>query len=188
MKKLTLIVGILVGAVFLGIAINSIYKRNKTKALSPEAKARYEKDDLNVTVHYCRPYKKGRAIFGELVPYGDKWRTGANEATVLATNQEILVNGKKLRSGRHQLITIPYPDHWTIIINWDVPGWGINLETGKVYHNKKMDELVFDVPVIKQSSVTEQFTISFDEAEQNAELALRWDSVKVSFPVAAIKQ
>lgn len=187
MKKFTLIAGILVGAIILGFSVYFANQRKQSKQYSPEAKARYEKEDLRITVFYNRPYKKGREIFGKLVPYGKMWRTGANEATVVANTKDILIDGKVLKSGRHHLITIPYADHWTIILNADVPGWGINQETGKVYHNAKEDELVFDLPVIKQSSVTEQFTIAFDQKQNDLlGLSLAWDSVLVNIPVSRI--
>jgi hypothetical protein len=186
MKKVWLALGVLIGIAFLGIAIYGIQLRKQTKALSPEAKTVYASDDLELAVFYSRPFKKGRKIFGDLVPYGELWRTGANEATVFATSKDILVDGRILKRGRYQVITVPYPDHWSIIINSDIPGWGINTENGKVYHNIKEDVLVFDAPVTKQTTFTEQFTISIDENPSLA-LSFLWDSTKVTVPLGRIE-
>jgi len=186
MKKIWLGVGVLIGIAFLGVAIYSIRLRSQTKTLSPEAKVAYDNSDLELTVFYCRPSKKGREIFGGLVPFGELWRTGANEATVFACNHDVLINGQRIESGRYQLITIPNPDHWTFILNSDLPGWGINTESGKVYHNLKTDVLVLDVPVIKQTIPTEQFTIAFEEDKESLLLSLVWDSTKVVIPIQRI--
>jgi Protein of unknown function (DUF2911) len=180
MKKLLLIVGVVVAVGLLGV---STYMRNKEKSLSPETKAVYKEDGLELVVFYSSPSKKGREIFGGLVPYGELWRTGANEPTVFATNKDVLINGQKVKEGRYQLITIPYPDRWTIILNSDIPGWGISQETGKVYRNTKTDVLVFDSPAIKQTSSAEQFNISLDKKTENVELTFLWDSTKVIVPI-----
>ncbi len=188
MKRFGLVVGVLVG---LGILMSAVFMANlrkKDKALSPEDKARYRDAELELVVFYNRPFKKSRKIFGELVPFGQLWRTGANEATIFACNENILMNGQKLSSGRYHLITIPYQDRWTVIINSDIPGWGIEKKTGKVYHNPKTDVLVFDTPVIKQSKSYEQFTISFDKEGEKLFLSMRWDSTRVNIPIQKIEE
>ncbi|NOS92414.1 MAG: DUF2911 domain-containing protein [Cyclobacteriaceae bacterium] len=180
MKKILLIIGIIVAA---GVIITPLYIRSKDKALSPEGKVVYETGQHHLIVFYSRPYKKDRLIFGGLVPYDQVWRTGANEATVFSTDEDIHINGKLLRSGRYQLLTIPHEDHWTIIFNSDIPGWGINLQTGEVYHNKRADVLITEVPVTKKTSSVEQFTISIGETDAKVNLALEWDDVQVVVPI-----
>src|SRR5688572_13451014 len=98
----------------------------KTKSFSPEGEAVFTKEDLMVKVFYNRPYKKGREIFGSLVPYDKVWRTGANEATTFETSRDLTIEGKTLKAGKYSLWTIPRPDSWTIIFNSEYGQWGIN--------------------------------------------------------------
>ncbi|MBI3218852.1 MAG: DUF2911 domain-containing protein [Bacteroidetes bacterium] len=180
MKKILLIIGIIVAA---GVIIIPMYFRSQDKALSPESKVVYENGEHQLAVFYSRPYKRGRLIFGGLVPYDQVWRTGANEATVFSTDEDIHINGQLLQSGRYQLLTIPHEDRWTIIFNSDIPGWGINLQTGEVYHNKRADVLITEVPVIKKTSSVEQFTISIGETNAKVNLSFEWDDTQVLVPI-----
>lgn len=180
MKKILLIIGIIVAA---GVMIIPMYFRSQDKALSPEGKVVYESGEHQLAVFYSRPYKRGRLIFGGLVPFDRLWRTGANEATVFSTDEDIHINDKLLQSGRYQLLTIPHKDHWTIIFNSDIPGWGINLQTNEVYHNKRADVLITDVPVQKLKTTTEQFTIAMAEADAKLNLYFEWDDTQVIVPI-----
>ena len=80
--------------------------------------ARYK--DAYIKITYSRPHKKGREIFGGIVPFGEVWRTGANEATEITTTKDILVNAVLLKAGTYSLFTIPDKIKWTIIINREV--------------------------------------------------------------------
>ncbi|HSM62951.1 MAG TPA: DUF2911 domain-containing protein, partial [Gillisia sp.] len=105
--KLTIVViAIIVGGVLLW--------RYATKARSPEDTSVYSEGTLEMEVVYNRPNKKGRVIFGELVPYGEVWRTGANEATTFSTNKNIFVDGSELKEGTYTLWTIPEKDSWKV--------------------------------------------------------------------------
>jgi hypothetical protein len=172
----------------LGLIGISFYVRYKEKSLSPERKAKFEGAGFSVYVQYSAPYKKGRKIFGGLVPYGELWRTGANEATVFATDNPITIQGQKIPNGRYHLVTIPHPDHWTVILNSDIPGWGIDIESGVIYHNPKEDVLVVDVPVQSLPSVAEQFNISFEKMASGVYLIFRWDDVLVAVPITKSAQ
>ncbi len=184
-RRPLLVIGTLLGVGMIGV---SFYIRNKEKSLSPERKAKFETGDLSVYVQYSAPYKKGRKIFGGLVPYEKLWRTGANEATVFATLNSININGLEIPRGRYHLITIPYPDHWTVILNSDIPGWGIDIESGVTYHNPKEDVLTVDVPVQSLPSAVEQFDISFEKMADGASLVFKWDDVRVSVQIAKSKK
>jgi hypothetical protein len=97
MKK-NLKFGIIGAVVFTLIILGGYYFSNiRTKSYSPEDIVAYQHDDLQLEVFYNRPYKKGREIFGGLVPYDQVWRTGANEATTFQTNKDIMVDGSLLR-------------------------------------------------------------------------------------------
>lgn len=153
----------------------------KTKSFSPEGEAVFTKEDLTVKVFYNRPYKKGREIFGSLVPYDKVWRTGANEATTFETNRDLTIEGKTLKAGKYSLWTIPRPDSWTIIFNSEYGQWGINSKA-EANRDPARDVLKVDVLAVEQSQVFEQFTISFNKTGEDAEMVLIWDKTLVSLP------
>lgn len=138
--------------------------------------ARYK--DTYLKVVYSQPHKRGREIFGKTVPFGQVWRTGANEATELTVTRDITINGQPLKAGTYSVYTIPYPETWTIIINADVGMWG------SYNYNAKQDVVRFDVPVQKLTgAVYEAFTIMIEQRTDTAFILLLWDTTKVSFPV-----
>jgi hypothetical protein len=144
---------------------------------SPAAIARIRYKDAYVKVTYCQPHKKGREIFGKLVPYGQVWRMGANEATEITTTRDIQVNGQLLRAGTYALFSIPEKDKWTIIINSEPGLWGA------YNHNPKLDVMRFDVPVkVISKTIYEAFQMKFDQKNEVANLLINWDNVEVSIP------
>src|SRR5699024_10115515 len=80
----------------------------------------HDETSTYLKVVYGQPYKRGRVIFGDLVPYNEVWRTGANEATEMTTTKDILFNGEKVLAGTYALFTIPREGNWTIILNSDL--------------------------------------------------------------------
>lgn len=154
--------------------------RSQTKKHSPEQTIAYTQGNLKVDVFYCSPGKKGREIFGALVPYGEVWRTGANEATTFETDQDLMINGQTLPAGEYSLWTIPNEDQWTVIFNTKSYGWGVSFFNQKASRNQKYDALVTEVPVSKSITSMEQFTISFAEDGPNTlVMILAWDDVVV---------
>lgn len=138
--------------------------------------SRYKDSYIKIT--YSQPHKRGRAIFGSLVPYGQVWRTGANESTEMTISRDVKINGLDLKAGTYSLFTIPEKDHWTIIINADLGLWGA------YNYNPAMDVLRFDVPVIAvHDFVYEAFSILVDPRNSRADLILAWDKTKVIIPV-----
>jgi Protein of unknown function (DUF2911) len=138
--------------------------------------ARYKDTYLKIT--YSQPHKRERIIFGKLVPYGEVWRTGANEATEITITRDILINNIPLKAGTYSLFTIPEKDSWTIIINSDLGIWG------SYNYNSKMDVIRFIIPVqLMQGATYEPFTIMIDQKNDKAEIILTWDTVQVRIPV-----
>lgn len=138
--------------------------------------ARYKDTYLKIT--YSQPHKRERIVFGELVPYSQVWRTGANEATELTITRDILVNNTPLKAGTYSLFTIPEKESWTVIINSDLGLWG------SYNYNPKMDVVRFNVPSqIMQGAIYEPFTIMIDQKNDKAEIILAWDAVQVRIPV-----
>lgn len=148
---------------------------------SPLAIASVRYQDNYVKITYSQPQKKNRNVFGELVPFGKVWRTGANEATELTTIKDIQIQDILLKAGTYSLFTIPQKDKWTIIINSDVGLWG------SYNYNEAKDVYRFDVPVQSIDKIYEPFTISFEHRNDAAEVLMMWDDVKVSIPIKFIK-
>ncbi len=133
--------------------------------------------DTYLKIIYGQPQKKGRAVFGGLVPYGQVWRTGANEATELTVTTDILINGLELKAGTYSLFTIPGESKWTIILNADLGLWGA------YNYNPKRDVLRFEIVPVTTTEVTDFFTIGIDPNNNRAEIFLLWDRTKVSIPL-----
>lgn len=166
--------------IILGWAV-SLYTTSQEKSFSPEEYVSFDQDGVSITVFYNRPYKKGRDIFGNLVPYDKVWRTGANEATTFESNRELFVKGKRLPAGKYSLWTIPGKEVWTVIFNSQYGQWGINSD-GEANRNPAQDVLSVEVPRLQQDGVFEQFTIAFDKVGEEAEMVLFWDHTLIAIP------
>jgi len=160
------------------------YMKSQTKKNSPERTAVYQQDGLDLSVTYSSPSKKGRVIFGELVPFDKVWRTGANEPTRFETNSDILLMGKTLPAGTYSLWTVPGERRWSVIFNSDIPGWGATLASGgkEATRVAEADVLQVEVPVIFTDVALEQFTIAFENSN-GLFLTLAWDTTKVQVPI-----
>ena len=147
---------------------------------SPLAIASVRYKDSYIKITYSQPQRKNREIFGELVPFGKVWRTGANEATEITATHDVMINDILLEAGTYAFLTIPDRDKWTIIINSDVGMWGA------YNYNPQKDVFRFDVPVQSTDKIYEPFTIEFDQRNELADLLIRWDDTKVSIPIKFI--
>ena len=170
--------GIVLAALILIGFVGGKILRSQTKKHSPEDTVTFSQGDLELSVFYNRPYKKEREIFGGLVPYGEVWRTGANEATTFTTNQAISVGGSPLPAGKYTLWTIPEENDWMVIFNSELYDWGVSL-TAKASREAEHDVLQVKVPVERLAEPIEQFTIAFEEGA----MTLAWDKTKVSVPL-----
>ena len=132
--------------------------------------------DGNITVTYGRPYKKGREVFGTLVPYGKVWRLGADEATTISFARETSFGKKIIPAGTYTLFAIPADKQWTFIINKQLGQWG----AFSYEKNKDQDLAQFTVPAHHLDSPIEQFTIRFSDEGQ---MVLEWDVVRVYIPI-----
>lgn len=181
MKKVLKWTGlILLALVLLSFGLFQYMKYN-TKQHSPEMVVQYAENDLELSVFYNRPYKKGRTIFGGLVPYGEVWRTGANEPTTFTTNQDLRIHGASLPAGTYTLWTVPGKNRWKVIFNAKEYAWGINFD-GKATREPAHDVLAVEVPVQHTDDTAEQFTIAFTE-DLPVAMTLHWDDVLVRLPL-----
>src|SRR5580658_6509672 len=108
------------------LALGGSAQQDKSQRPSPPAQAVFHfVDGKTVTVDYSSPRANGRKIFGELVPYGQVWRAGANEATTFVTPVDLSVGGKDVPAGDYTIFTIPEQNKWTLIISKKTGEWGI---------------------------------------------------------------
>ncbi len=186
MKKILLLSGLALVVVAVLTAI--IFYKN-TKSYSPEADTAFEASDLKINIFYNRPSKKGRVIFGGLVPYGKTWRTGANEATVFETNKDLMIGGRKLAKGKYSLWTVPNEQSWEVVFNSTIPNWGIDvMNNGEAARNPNTDIVIVEVPVMTTQKEFEQFTISVEKTDDLLELVLAWDKTLVAVPLLVSEQ
>jgi hypothetical protein len=183
MRRFLVFVGIGVALVILLFVGIDIMNTRYTKSFSPDETVALDQNGLHVEIFYNRPYKKGRDIFGKLVPYGQVWRTGANEATTIETNQDLIIEGQVLQKGKYSLWTIPGPETWKVIFNKEHGQWGVNSD-GAPNRNPAMDALEVSVHAVQQEKLFEQFTIEFATMENDMEMILLWDKTLVAVPFA----
>lgn len=181
MKRFLIFVAIGVVVLVTLLTIISHVQRSQEKTKSPEDEVVFATGELRIRVFYNRPFKKGREIFGGLVPYDTVWRTGANEATTFETNRALTIGGQRLPAGKYSLWTIPGQHTWTVIFNSEYGQWGINSK-GNANRDPARDVLSAEVPVVLQKEEFEQFTIAFEEIGTDAEMVFMWDRTLVSVP------
>ncbi len=181
MKRFLIVAGVAVALLITLGFVAKFFVKQHDKSFSPEEEVTYTSEDLLIKVFYNRPYKKGRVIFGGLVPYDKVWRTGANEATTFETNKDLLVEGKTLKKGKYTLWTIPGEKAWKIIFNSEHGQWGIGSD-GEANRNPAKDVITIDAYAVQQEREFEQFTISFEKVGEDAEMVLIWDKTLVAVP------
>ena len=145
---------------------------------SPISISSVKSDGTYIKVVYGQPYRRDRTIFGEWEPYGEVWRTGANEATEITITKAVLMNTHVIEPGTYALFTIPNKDHWTVILNNDLGQWGA------FEYSTDFDYVRFDVPVITLDSPKEAFAIEFSDVfNSETTMSLAWDFVKIEIPI-----
>jgi hypothetical protein len=159
-----------------------IYLVATTKNHSPAEKVVLDVAGAEVMVTYSRPFKKGRLIFGEkeegaLLPYGQYWRTGANEATEITFSKPVNIQGNTLPAGRYRFYTYPGKEVWKVVFNSELGKWGYWSP------DTMLDVLAVEVPAKTTGYVVEQFTITIESKEEGAYfISLSWDQTLVEIP------
>jgi hypothetical protein len=141
---------------------------------SPRKEMKGAIGSMEITVNYGSPSARGREIWGGLVPYGEVWRSGANEATAITFPADVLIQGQELKAGKYGLFTIPTPEQWTIIFNTVADQWG------SYEYDETKDALRVNVVPEKDENAEE-----LDYVIRGNKVALRWDKLAVPFEVAA---
>ncbi len=170
---------VILGVVSLLAALPAAAQRQR---VSPHEQASATIGGKKITIDYGRPYLKGRkAVGGALAPYGQVWRTGADEATMLTTSVDFMIGDLKVPAGSYSLFTIPGPDSWTLIVNKTAKQWGaFKYEEATDLGRTKMK-------VEKTPSPVEQFTINIVPGSgNNGTLVMEWENTKASVPLKAL--
>jgi hypothetical protein len=150
----------------------------KLPAPSPAAKVTQSIGLTEVTVDYSRPSMKGRVIFGDLVPYGEVWRTGANASTKITFKDDVTFNGTPIPAGTYSFFTIPGEKMWTVIMNKNTETWGA------AGYNKEEDVARFEVRPGRNEKPVETLTFAFKDFESNsANLVMKWENIMISFTI-----
>ena len=163
---------------FLMASFMSFAQQIQMPQASPSAKIIQKVGLTDVSVDYSRPSTKGRKIFGELVPFGQVWRTGANGATVLTFSTAVTVGEQPVPAGSYALYSIPGKSEWTIILSKKTELWG-------AMGYQQSDDLVrFVVPASKTSKKYETFEIAFNNFTDNsAVVSMKWETTRVDFKI-----
>ena len=146
--------------------------------VSPRANITQKVGLTSVSINYSRPSVGGRKIFGDLVPFGQVWRTGANQSTKITFAEGVTLEGNRVPAGKYALYTIPGADQWTIIIHRDTTLWGSDK------YDPKNDLMRFNVPSEKTAQNVEAFTIDFTNYTQSsADIELLWAKTAVKIRI-----
>jgi hypothetical protein len=176
LPKMELVFGVL----FALLAALSV--ANEAQVVSPPARAVCKfADGKTITVNYSSPRRRGRRIFGDLVPYGEVWRAGADDATSFVPNVDVTVGDKAVPAGRYTLFTLPTQTKWTLIISKVIGEWGIPYPGG----NRDFGRM--EMKVSKLPSLQENFTISFDQAGSTCTMKLDWETTRASVDITEKK-
>ncbi len=150
----------------------SVQAQLETPAASPLGKVEQKVGVMEIKIEYSRPGVKGRTIFGDLVPFGEVWRTGANAPTTISFSDPVKLEGKDVPAGKYSLYTIPGEQEWTIIINKKASGG----------RDEKEDQATFKVKPTALTTSIETFTINVtDIRTSTANVELAWDKTSVKF-------
>lgn len=171
MKKIFWLVGCLA-------FLTSVNAQLKTPAPSPTQTLKQDFGLGSIEINYSRPAVKGRKVFGDLVPYGAIWRTGANNATTLQFSDEVSIGGVTLAPGKYGLLSIPDKEKWTLIISKQTD------VTSPSAYKPEMDLVRVTASVEKLKYDVENFTIAINDIKPNScQLSLSWDKTQVNLPI-----
>jgi hypothetical protein len=181
MKTNTILRTIAIAAVSTLLSLPATAQQLKTPAPSPLQTLDQAFALSNIKIEYSRPSAKGRVIFGDLVPFGDIWRTGANNSTKITFGEDVKIEGKDLKAGTYALYTIPNKDSWEIMFYSDLTLGG---NVGE--YNKEKEALRVSVKSEMLASKMEMFTINVVEMTSNsAKVQLAWDKTGATFTAVA---
>jgi hypothetical protein len=177
-KLLGVTVVVILCVIVAAIVVRARQDKSKRPSLPATAKCELA-GGKSVTIDYSSPRMKGRKIYGDLVPFGQVWRAGANEATAFVTSSDVVVGGKTVPAGSYTIFTVPTADKWTLIVNKKTGEWGIP-------YKYESDELArVDMKVSKLPSPVENFTIAYEKSGSGCTMNIDWETTRASVDITA---
>lgn len=162
-------------ALFTSISFSQV----QVPQLSPEAELEQVVGLTEIEVEYSRPSMRGRTIFGDLIPYGEMWRTGANKNSTISFSTPAKIGGVEVEAGEYALFTRPGKDSWKIFLYADTDNWG----TPEKWDEEKV-VAAFSAKVTSAKMLVETFTMQFDKlTTKSAHLTISWEKVMLQIPI-----
>ncbi len=175
MKKLFLVVMICVMGIIGFVAFK--FLNENERRVSPQATATFKTENLDLRIDYSRPYKNNRTIFGNVVKFGEYWRTGADEATQISFGSKVNFGEAEIDPGTYRLYTIPNKGEWIVALNSELGQWGA------FEPNYQMDVTRIAVTPEKLNKKVEQLTLNFENSGNGVDLLMKWDDTQVTVPI-----
>ncbi len=177
MKKLLLSINTVLLVLFLGIGqVNAQERSGDSPRVSPNASVSQTIGTTVVEIRYGRPGARDRQVFGQLVPFQQVWRTGADESTAISFSDDVLFGGEQISAGTYSLYTIPGEDSWTIIVN-ERHSWGTQYDDSA--------DIIRVQAVPEEAPHMEQFMIYFRNIDtEQGELVLHWENTRVPVTIS----
>ena len=161
--------------------VNLSFSQINTPRVSPASEVEQMVGLTEIEIEYSRPSMRGREVFGNLVPFGKVWRTGADNSTKISFDTDVIISGKTIQSGTYSIFSIPNKESWEIIFYSDVELWGVPRDWSD---NKIVFSSMFDVKKLKKSNTVETFTISFNDLTNNdVNMSISWENTLVDIKI-----
>jgi hypothetical protein len=179
MRRYVVAIALTAGAAL--VSLLAAMQQDPSKRPSPPGTAEITLAGKKVTVNYSRPSMRGRKIYGELVPFGQVWRTGANEATSFTTEADLEIGGARVPAGKYTLYTLPSETTWKLIINKQTGQWGTEYNQKQDLARVDMKKELIEIPI-------EKFTVSFlPKGSDAATLRLDWEKTRAQVDIKMVK-
>ena len=157
------------------------FSQINTPRFSPASEIEQMVGLTEIEIEYSRPSMRGREVFGNLVPFGKVWRTGADNSTKISFDTDVIISGKTVQSGTYSIFSIPNKESWEIIFYSDVELWGVPRDWSE---NKIVFSSMFDVKKLKKSNTVETFIISFNDLTNNdVNMSISWENTLVDIKI-----
>ena len=169
----------LITTLFLAVVCSTGFAQVKAPQPSPKAVIAQTVGLTDVTIDYSRPSAKGRTIFGDLVPFGKLWRTGANANSIITFSDDVMIDGKTLPKGKYAIYTTPKADNWDVIFYKDTDNWG----TPESFDEAKVALKTAAKPQMLNNRL-ETFTIAMNNLDNNfGHLEISWEKTLVAVKI-----
>jgi len=161
--------------------VNLSFSQINTPRVSPASEVEQMVGLTEIEIEYSRPSMRGREVFGNLVPFGKVWRTGADNSTKISFDTDVIISGKTIQSGTYSIFSVPNKESWEIIFYSDVELWGVPRDWSD---DKIVFSSMFDVKKLKKSNNVETFTISFNDLTNNdVNMNISWENTSVDIKI-----